>query len=46
MAVLTLAAAYLLRAAGGSIGATEPVWPTGLSPIGRAQQVRPYAGDR
>lgn len=41
-----LAVAFLLRAAGDSAGAAEPAWPTWLSPIGWAQQVRPYAGDR
>jgi ABC-2 type transport system permease protein len=46
LALLALAVAYLFRAAGDSIGGTEPAWPTWLSPIGWAQQVRPYAGDR
>jgi ABC-2 type transport system permease protein len=46
LAVLALAVAYLLRAAGDSIGGTEPAWPAWLSPIGWAQQVRAYAGDR
>ena len=41
-----LAVAYLLRAAGDSTGEAEPAWPTWLSPIGWAQQIRPYAGDR
>jgi ABC-2 type transport system permease protein len=41
-----LAVAYLLRAAGDSTGQAEPAWPTWLSPIGWAQQIRPYAGDR
>jgi ABC-2 type transport system permease protein len=41
-----LAVAYLLRAAGDSTGGAEPTWPTWLSPIGWAQQLRPYAGDR
>ena len=41
-----LAVAYLLRAAGDSTGEVEPTWPTWLSPIGWAQQIRPYAGDR
>jgi ABC-2 type transport system permease protein len=41
-----LAVAFLLRAAGDSIGGAEPAWPTWLSPIGWSQQVRPYAGDR
>jgi ABC-2 type transport system permease protein len=38
--------AYLLRAAGDSTGQAAPAWPTWLSPIGWAQQIRPYAGDR
>jgi ABC-2 type transport system permease protein len=41
-----LAVAYVLRAAGDSTGDTEPAWPSWLSPIGWAQQIRPYAGDR
>jgi ABC-2 type transport system permease protein len=41
-----LAVAYLLRAAGDPTGQVEPAWPTWLSPIGWAQQIRPYAGDR
>jgi ABC-2 type transport system permease protein len=41
-----LAVAFLLRAAGDSVGGAEPAWPTWLSPIGWSQQVRPYAGDR
>ena len=46
LAIGALAVAYLLRAAGDSTGEAEPAWPTWLSPIGWAQQVRPYAGDR
>ena len=46
LAVGALAVAYLLRAAGDSTGETEPRFPTWLSPIGWAQQIRPYAGDR
>ena len=41
-----LAVAYLLRAAGDSTGEVEPAWPTWLSPIGWAQQIRPFAGER
>ncbi len=47
LAVIALAVAYLLRAAGDSIGrGNKPAWPSWLSPIGWAQQIRPYAGDR
>jgi ABC-2 type transport system permease protein len=47
LAVIALAVAYLLRAAGDSLGpGSEPEWPSWLSPIGWAQQIRPYAGDR
>ncbi|KXO94364.1 hypothetical protein AXK56_17010 [Tsukamurella pulmonis] len=47
-----LGAAYLLRAAGdvSSIRSdgtpAEPGWASWLSPLGWAQQIRPYAGDR
>jgi polyether ionophore transport system permease protein len=46
LAVCVLAVAYLLRAVGDSTREIEPTWPTWLSPIGWAQQIRPYAGDR
>ncbi len=41
-----LATAYLLRAAGDAAGADTSTWLSWLSPIGWAQQVRPFAGDR
>ncbi|GAB3460236.1 ABC transporter permease [Actinophytocola sediminis] len=41
-----LAAAYLLRAVGDAAGADTSTWLSWLSPIGWAQQVRPFAGDR
>ncbi len=41
-----LAAAYLLRAAGDASGVDTSTWLSWLSPIGWAQQVRPFAGDR
>ena len=41
-----LAAAYLLRAAGDATGTDTSSWLSWLSPIGWAQQVRPFAGDR
>jgi ABC-2 type transport system permease protein len=40
-----LAAAYLLRAAGDASGVDTSTWLSWLSPIGWAQQVRPFAGD-
>lgn len=46
---ITLAAlslAYLLRAAGDAAGTRGPRWLSWLSPIGWAQQVRPFAGQR
>lgn len=46
LAIGALAVAYLLRAAGDTSGGAEPAWPTWLSPIGWAQQIRAYAGDR
>ena len=46
LAVGALAVAYLLRAVGDANGKVEPGWATWLSPIGWAQQIRPYAGDR
>ena len=46
LAVGALAIAYLLRAIGDANGRSEPSWPSWLSPIGWAQQIRPYAGDR
>ncbi|MGE5228506.1 MAG: ABC transporter permease, partial [Deltaproteobacteria bacterium] len=41
-----LAVVYLLRAVGDAAGETGLGWLTWLSPIGWAQQFRPYAGDR
>ncbi|HWM06381.1 MAG TPA: ABC transporter permease, partial [Actinophytocola sp.] len=41
-----LAAAYLLRAAGDASGVDTSNWLSWLSPIGWAQQVRAFAGDR
>lgn len=46
IAAAVLAAAYLLRAAGDAAGADTSTWLSWLSPIGWAQQVRPFAGDR
>ena len=41
-----LALVYLFRAVGDAAGAGGPRWLTWLSPIGWAQQFRPYAGNR
>jgi ABC-2 type transport system permease protein len=46
LAMAVLGLAYLLRAAGDAAGATGPGWLHWLSPIGWAQQIRPFAGDR
>ncbi|TDV51073.1 ABC transporter permease [Actinophytocola oryzae] len=46
LAAAVLAAAYLLRAAGDAAGTETSTWLSWLSPIGWAQQVRPFAGDR
>ena len=42
----TLAIVYLLRATGDAAGAASLRWLSWLSPIGWAQQFRPYAGNR
>jgi ABC-2 type transport system permease protein len=41
-----LAVAYLLRAVGDVTGTDDSTWLSWLSPIGWAQQIRPFAGDR
>lgn len=41
-----LGAAFLARALGDGSGTGGPRWLSWLSPIGWAQQVRPYAGER
>ncbi|GAB1515042.1 ABC transporter permease [Actinophytocola sp. KF-1] len=46
IAAAVLAAAYLLRAAGDATGTDTSTWLSWVSPIGWAQQVRPFAGDR
>ena len=46
IAAAALAAAYLLRAAGDATGTDTSTWLSWVSPIGWAQQVRPFAGDR
>jgi polyether ionophore transport system permease protein len=46
IAAAVLAAAYLLRAVGDATGTDTSTWLSWLSPIGWAQQVRPFAGDR
>ncbi len=46
IAVAVLAGTYLMRAIGDTAHQAGPSALTWLSPIGWAQQVRPYAGDR
>jgi polyether ionophore transport system permease protein len=46
IAICVLAAAYLLMSAGAAAGTGGLVWLIWLSPIGWANQVRAYAGDR
>ena len=46
IACAVLGAAFLLRAAGDAAGDDGPGWLTWCSPLGWAEQVRPYAGDR
>jgi ABC-2 type transport system permease protein len=41
-----LGVAYVLRAVGDTAASTGPRWLSWLSPIGWAQQFRPYAGNR
>jgi ABC-2 type transport system permease protein len=41
-----LGLSYVLRAAGDAAGNTGPSWLSWLSPIGWAQRVRPFAGER
>jgi ABC-2 type transport system permease protein len=46
LATATLGLTYLLRAVGDTAGPSGPRWLHWLSPIGWAQQVRPFAGER
>jgi ABC-2 type transport system permease protein len=46
MGAATVAAVYVLRAVGDTVDVTGPSWLTWLSPIGWAQQFRPYAENR
>ena len=46
LAAAALGAAYLLRAVGDSSGHGVLSWLSWISPIGWAQQTRPYAGER
>ena len=46
LAAAALGAAYLLRAVGDSSGYGVLSWLSWISPIGWAQQTRPYAGER
>lgn len=46
LAAGALGVAFVLRAAGDAAEAGGPTWLSWLSPIGWAEQVRPFAGDR
>jgi len=46
LSAAALAAVYVLRAVGDAAGTARLRWLTWLSPVGWAQQFRPYAGDR
>jgi ABC-2 type transport system permease protein len=46
ISAVVLAVVYLLRAVGDASEGTGLRWLTWLSPVGWAQQFRPYAGDR
>ncbi|GLZ31579.1 exporter of polyketide antibiotics [Lentzea sp. NBRC 105346] len=46
MAGALLGAAYVVRGAGDSAGDNGPEWLTWVSPLGWAEQVRAFAGDR
>jgi ABC-2 type transport system permease protein len=46
LAGAALSLAYLLRAAGDAAGPDGPSWLSWLSPIGWAQQLRPFTGER
>lgn len=46
MAGALLGAAYVVRGAGDSAGESGPTWLTWLSPLGWAEQMRAFAGDR
>lgn len=46
LAGMVLGVSYLLRAVGDSAGDAGPSWLSWLSPLGWAQQLRPFAGER
>jgi ABC-2 type transport system permease protein len=46
LAIAVLGAAFVLRGVGDSAGARGPEWLSWLSPVGWAEQARPFAGDR
>ncbi|HET8680979.1 MAG TPA: ABC transporter permease [Micromonosporaceae bacterium] len=46
ISVAVVGVVYVLRAVGDTVEVTGPSWLTWLSPIGWAQQFRPYAGNR
>jgi ABC-2 type transport system permease protein len=46
LAIAVLGAAFVLRGVGDSAGARGPEWLSWPSPVGWAEQARPFAGDR
>lgn len=46
IALTTVAVAFLLRGIGDATSSTGPRWLSWLSPIGWAQQTKPFAGER
>jgi ABC-2 type transport system permease protein len=46
LAIAIAGAAFVLRGVGDSAGARGPAWLAWLSPVGWAEQARPFAGDR
>jgi ABC-2 type transport system permease protein len=46
LATAVLGVAYLLRAVGDATGSEHATWVSWLSPIGWAQHMRPFAGER
>jgi ABC-2 type transport system permease protein len=46
LAIAVLGAGFVLRGVGDSAGARGPEWLSWVSPVGWAEQARPFAGDR
>jgi ABC-2 type transport system permease protein len=46
LAIAVLGAGFVLRGIGDSAGARGPEWLSWVSPVGWAEQARPFAGDR